>query len=140
MVTEITVGSGFYAPTLFENYHDFQYQPAAGFAFEIVRHPRPHRYTCLGGGYLASGSVGPEKQPQPYLPRGAKLVPREGTGEVQTPIQYNGSESLKIGDPVYMRHSKAGELCERFTHLVLVSDGAVVDEVTTYRGDGQCFM
>jgi D-serine deaminase-like pyridoxal phosphate-dependent protein len=140
VVTEITVGSGFYAPALFDTYHDFHYQPAAGFAIEIVRHPRPHMYTCLGGGYIASGSVGLEKQPQPYLPRGAKLVPLEGAGEVQTPIQYKGSESLKIGDPVFMRHSKAGELCERFTHLLLVSDGAIVDEITTYRGDGQCFI
>ncbi len=140
VVTEITVGSGFYAPSLFDNYRDFRYQPAAGFAIEIVRYPRLHMYTCLGGGYIASGSVGPEKQPQPYLPRGAKLVPLEGAGEVQTPIQYKGSEPLKNGDPVFLRHSKAGELCERFTHLLLVSDGAIVDEITTYRGDGQCFI
>ena len=140
VITEITVGSGFYAPALFDNYRDFHYQPAAGFAIEIVRCPRPHMYTCLGGGYIASGSVGPEKQPQPYLPGGSKLVPLEGAGEVQTPIEYKGSVPLKIGDPVFMRHSKAGELCERFTHLLLVSDGAIVDEITTYRGDGQCFI
>ena len=139
-VTEITVGSGFYAPALFDNYRDFRYHPAAAFAIEIVRHPRPHIYTCLGGGYIASGSVGPEKQPQPYLPQGAKLISLEGAGEVQTPIKYKGSVPLKIGNPVFMRHSKAGELCERFTHLLLVSDGAIVDEVTTYRGDGQCFI
>jgi D-serine deaminase-like pyridoxal phosphate-dependent protein len=139
-VTEITVGSGFYAPALFDNYRDFRYQPAAAFAIEVVRHPRPHIYTCLGGGYIASGSVGPEKQPQPYLPWGAKLISLEGAGEVQTPIRYEGSVPLKIGDPVFMRHSKAGELCERFTHLLLVSDGTIVDEITTYRGDGQCFI
>jgi D-serine deaminase-like pyridoxal phosphate-dependent protein len=140
VVTEITVGSGFYAPALFDNYRDFHYQPAAGFAIEIVRHPRPRIYTCLGGGYIASGSVGPEKQPQPYLPRGAKLVPLEGAGEVQTPVQYRGRVPLKIGDPIFMRHSKAGELCERFTRLLLVSEGAIVDEIVTYRGDGQCFI
>ncbi len=140
VVTEITVGSAFYAPALFDNYRDFRYQPAAGFAIEIVRCPRPQMFTCLGGGYIASGSVGPEKQPKPYLPRGADLIPLEGAGEVQTPIQYKGGVSLKIGDPVFMRHSKAGELCERFTHLLLVSGGAIVDEVTTYRGDGQCFI
>jgi len=139
-VTEITVGSGFYAPALFDNYRDFRYLPAAAFAIEIVRQPRPHIYTCMGGGYIASGSVGPEKQPQPYLPQGAKLISLEGAGEVQTPIRYKGSVPLKIGNPVFMRHSKAGELCERFTHLLLVSDGAIVDEVTTYRGDGQCFI
>ena len=75
VVTEITVGSGFYAPALFDNYRDFHYQPAAGFAIEIVRCPRPHMYTCLGGGYIASGSVGPEKQPQPYLSRGIETYP-----------------------------------------------------------------
>lgn len=139
-VTEITVGSGFYAPTLFDNYRDFRYQPAAAYAIEIVRHPHPHIYTCLGGGYIASGSTGPEKQPQPYLPQGAKLISLEGAGEVQTPIRYEGTVPLKIGDPVFMRHSKAGELCERFTHLLLVSDGTIEDEVTTYRGDGQCFI
>jgi D-serine deaminase-like pyridoxal phosphate-dependent protein len=140
VVTEITVGSGFYAPALFDNYRDFRYQPAAGYAIEIVRRPHPHIYTCLGGGYIASGSIGPEKQPLPYLPQGAKLESLEGAGEVQTPIHYEGAVPLQIGDPVFMRHSKAGELCEHFTHLLLVKDSKVVDEVTTYRGDGQCFI
>jgi len=140
VVTEITVGSAFYAPALFDNYRDFRYQPAAGFAIEIVRHPQSSIYTCLGGGYIASGSSGPEKLPQPYLPEGARLEALEGAGEVQTPIKYNGPLALKIGDPIFLRHSKAGELCERFTHLLLVKEGAIVDEVTTYRGDGQCFL
>jgi D-serine deaminase-like pyridoxal phosphate-dependent protein len=140
VITEITVGSGFYAPMLFDYYRDFRYQPAAAFAIEIVRHPHPHIYTCLGGGYIASGSVGPEKLPQPYLPQGGKLISLEGAGEVQTPIRYEAITPLSIGDPIFMRHSKAGELCERFTHLLLASAGAIVDEVTTYRGDGQCFI
>ena len=139
-VTEITVGSAFYAPTLFDNYRDFRYQPAAGYALEIVRQPRPSIYTCLGGGYIASGSVGPEKQPQPYLPQGATLLALEGAGEVQTPIRYKGKLPLHLGDPIFMRHSKAGELCERFPRLILVANGAVQEEVPTYRGDGQCFI
>ncbi len=139
-VTEITVGSGFYAPALFDNYQNFRYQPAAGYAIEIVRRPRPGIYTCLGGGYIASGAVGLEKQPQPYLPQGARLDSLEGAGEVQTPIKYRGPIPLHLGDPVFMRHSKAGELCEHFTHLLLVAHGSIQDEVTTYRGDGQCFI
>ena len=139
-VTEITVGSGFYAPTLFDSYRDFHYQPAAGFAIEIVRRPHASRYTCLGGGYIASGGTGPEKQPRPYLPVGASLDPIEGAGEVQTPIRYKGAIPLTLGDPIFMRHGKAGELCERFTHLLLVSDGTVKGKYTTYRGDGQCFI
>ncbi|HEV2654521.1 MAG TPA: amino acid deaminase/aldolase [Ktedonobacteraceae bacterium] len=139
-VTEITVGSGFYAPALFDNYRAFRYLPAAGYAIEIVRQPRPGIYTCLGGGYIASGATGQEKQPQPYLPQGTRLVPLEGAGEVQTPIRYTGAIPLHCGDPIFMRHSKAGELCEHFTHLLLVADGAIQDEVTTYRGDGQRFL
>src|SRR5579859_891434 len=139
-VTEITVGSGFYAPALFDHYRDFRYQPAAGFAIEIVRSAAPTIYTCLGGGYVASGAAGRDKLPLPYLPAGAGLDGLEGAGEVQTPIHYNGPVQLAPGDPIFLRHSKAGELCERFTHLLLVSNGAVVDEVTTYRGDGQSFI
>lgn len=139
-VSEITVGSGFYSPALFDNYRDFRYQPAAGYAIEIVRIPAPGVYTCLGGGYSASGGAGKDRLPSVYLPAGARLDPLEGAGEVQTPIHYRGPERLAPGDPILMRHAKAGELCERFTHLVCVQNGAVVDELTTYRGDGQCFL
>nr|MBA3826622.1 amino acid deaminase/aldolase [Ktedonobacterales bacterium] len=100
----------------------------------------PHLFTCLGGGYIASGSVGLEKQPKPYLPIGAQLLPREGAGEVQTPIHYSGPTALQLGDPIFLRHSKAGELCEHFTHLALVRDGRIIEETPTYRGDGQLFL
>ena len=139
-VMEITAGSGFYAPALFDNYRAFRHLPAAGFAVEVVRRPRPDTYTCLGGGYIASGAPGRDRLPQPYLPRGAQLYALEGAGEVQTPIRYIDPERLDLGDPIFLRHGKAGELCERFRTLLLVSNGAVVDEVLTYRGDGQCFL
>jgi D-serine deaminase-like pyridoxal phosphate-dependent protein len=140
VVTEITVGSGFYSPVLFDNYKDFRYQPAVGYAIEIVRQPAPGIHTCLGGGYTASGAAGPDKLPQPYLPQGARLLPLEGAGEVQTPITYQGVHRLALGDPIFLRHAKAGEICERFTHLLLIEKGAIVEEVPTYRGQGQCFL
>jgi D-serine deaminase-like pyridoxal phosphate-dependent protein len=139
-VTEMTVGSGFYSPALFDNYREFHFQPAAGFAIEIVRIPAPGIYTCLGGGYSASGGAGKDRLPSVHLPVGAQLDPLEGAGEVQTPIHYRGPERLALGDPVLMRHAKAGELCERFTHLACIQNGVIVDEVTTYRGDGRCFL
>ncbi|MBE2224604.1 MAG: amino acid deaminase/aldolase, partial [Anaerolineae bacterium] len=139
-VTEVTAGSAFFAPLLFDHYQDFQFQPAAGYAIQIVRQPKPGTYTCLGGGYPASGQTGPDKSPQPYLPIGARLDSNEGAGEVQTPIHYTGSEELALGDPIFMRHAKAGELCERFERLLLVRNGRVQESVTTYRGDGQCFL
>jgi D-serine deaminase-like pyridoxal phosphate-dependent protein len=139
-VTEVTVGSGFFSPGLFDHYKDFRYQPAVGYAIEIVRRPTPGIYTCLGGGYTASGGAGADKLPQPYLPEGAHLISLEGAGEVQTPVIYQGIHRLELGDPIFMRHAKAGEVCERFPHLVLVQQGEVVGEATTYRGAGQCFL
>ena len=140
VVTEVTVGSGFYSPTLFDHYVRFKHLPAAGFAIEITRRPAPTIFTCHGGGYVATGAAGPDKLPQPYLPSGARLIAQEGAGEAQTPVVYEGPERLGIGDPIFLRHSKAGELCERFNTLLLVSKGAVVDEVPTYRGEGHCFL
>ncbi|THF73737.1 amino acid deaminase/aldolase [Cohnella fermenti] len=139
-VTEITAGSGFYSPLLFDAYRSFRYEPAAGFAVSIVRRPAPGVFTCLGGGYVASGSPGDEKLPKPYLPAGLSLMAREGAGEVQTPLRYAGSEPLGIGDPVFFRHAKAGELCERFSSLHAVADGRIVAEYRTYRGTGECFL
>ena len=138
-VTEVTVGSGFFSPGLFDNYSHFKLMPAAGYAIEVVRQPKPDIYTCLGGGYIASGEVGKLKEPKVFLPEGAKLIPQEGVGEVQTPIKYSGSE-LTLGSPVLLRHSKAGELCEHFNTVLLISKGAVVDEVQTNRGFGKAFL
>ena len=138
VVTEITAGSGFFASHLFDYYNNFKHLPSAGYAIEVVRGPGPGMYTCLGGGYVASGSLGIEKIPLPYLPEGAKLHPNEGAGEVQTPVVYKGK--LELGDPVFMRHSKAGELCERFNELLLLEKGKVVGEAPTYRGEGKCFL
>ncbi len=140
VVTEITVGSGFYNPTLFDNYQNFKHLPTTAYAIEIVRKPKKNYYTCLGGGYTASGAPDKDKFPQIYLPQDAKLTANEWAGEVQTPVVYKGPENIKLGDPIFLRHSKAGELCERFNHLHLLSKGKVVKKVPTYRGEGMCFL
>ncbi len=140
VVTEVTAGSGFYAPGLFDHYSRFSLTPAAGFALPIVRKPSPGVATALGGGYLASGSGDPARLPSPWLPGGLRLDPEEGAGEVQTPLLGAPAERLSIGDRVYLRHAKAGELCERFDVLHLVEGGEIVDVVPTYRGEGQAFL
>ncbi len=140
VVTEVTAGSGFFSPALFDHYSQFKHQPAAAYAIEVVRKPAPGIFTCQGGGYVASGAAGRDKLPVPYLPEGARLIDQEGAGEVQTPIVYRGGHEPSIGDPVFMRHAKAGELCERFDKLYLVKEGKVVDTVPTYRGEAACFI
>ncbi|NOU63133.1 amino acid deaminase/aldolase [Paenibacillus sp. LMG 31461] len=139
-VTEITAGSGFYSPGLFDNYKSFHYKPAAGYAVEVVRRPQPNIVTCMGGGYTASGPTGIDKRPKPYLPEGLELFPLEGAGEVQTPLRVRGEVQLELGDPVFFRHAKAGELCERFLSLYAVSQGSIVSAYPTYRGMGACFL
>lgn len=139
-VTEVTVGSGFFSSHLFDYYSSFQYQPAVGYAIEITRIPGPNIYTCHGGGYVASGAAGKDRLPVIHLPKGAKLTANEGAGEVQTPVFYDGPVDLKHGDPIIMRHSKAGELCERFLKLHVIENGAIIDEEKTYRGEQKCFL
>ncbi|MGK0389497.1 MAG: D-serine deaminase-like pyridoxal phosphate-dependent protein [Maribacter sp.] len=139
-VTEVTVGSGFFSSHLFDNYKVFKHKPAAGYAIEIVRQPQEHIYTCLGGGYVASGPFGIDKVPHPHLPKGAELLKDEMAGEVQTPIIYKGNEKLELGNPIFMRHSKAGELCKHFKELIVVSEGKIEQRVDTYRGEGMCFL
>jgi D-serine deaminase-like pyridoxal phosphate-dependent protein len=139
-VTEIAAGSGLYGPWLFDSYRHFQPRPAALFALPVVRKPAPQIATLLGGGYLASGPAEASRLPQPYLPAGLRLDGLEGAGEVQTPVLGDAAAALQIGDRVYLRHAKAGELCERFDRLYLISGDEIVDEVPTYRGEGKTFL
>jgi D-serine deaminase-like pyridoxal phosphate-dependent protein len=137
-VTEITIGSGFYTPHLFDYYQAFSLSPALFYGIQVVRQPKDGMYTCHGGGFTASGGVAPIKAPVVYLPQGGKLLSTEGAGEVQTPIVFDKTTNLQIGDPVFLRHAKAGELCEHFNHLYLL-DGDQLRTVPTYRGEGQAF-
>ncbi|MDR6977224.1 D-serine deaminase-like pyridoxal phosphate-dependent protein [Streptomyces sp. 3330] len=139
-VTEIAAGSGLYVPRLFDNYTSFSGRPAALFAQPVVRRPGVGVVTVLGGGYPASGAAGPDRLPVPYLPEGLRYDPQEGPGEVQTPLLGSPADDLLIGDKVWFRHAKAGELCERFDVLHLVEGDAVTATVPTYRGEGRTFL
>ena len=139
-MTEVSAGSGLYGPTLFDAYSAFSPRPAAFFALPVVRRPDRRTATALGGGYLASGAAGADRLPRPVLPEGLRLDRLEGAGEVQTPLRGAPAADLRIGDRVWFRHAKAGELCERFDRLHLIAGDAVVDVVPTYRGEGICFL
>lgn len=139
-VTEVAAGSGLYAPHIFDHYTRFKPQPAAFFALSVVRRPSPAFATVLGGGWIASGAVGADRLPQPVWPAGLSLTPVEGAGEVQTPLTGRGVKSLHVGDRVWFRHAKSGELCEHVDQLHLVVGDAVVKTVPTYRGEGKNFL
>jgi len=138
-VTEIGAGSGLYQPWLFDSYRSFRGRPAVLFALPVVRRPGPGVVTVFSGGFVASGPAHRSRLPQPFWPRGLKLDPQEGAGEVQTPLLGAVTGGLRIGDRVWFRHAKAGELCERFNELHLIDGAAVTATVPTYRGEGLAF-
>jgi D-serine deaminase-like pyridoxal phosphate-dependent protein len=140
IVDELSAGSGFYCPTLFDHYRALELEPAAFFALSVVRRPVGGVATLLGGGYPASGPATGDRLPEPYLPGGLRLDRQEGAGEVQTPVLGAAAYQLRVGDRVYMRHAKAGELCERFGSLYLIEGDAIADQVPTYRGESLTFL
>ena len=139
-VTETTAGSGLLAGHLFDGYRAFDPAPAAAFALEVVRKPTPDIATVLGGGWIASGPPVASRQPIPVWPPGLHTLAREGAGEVQTPLQGDAARELSVGDRVWFRHAKSGELAERVDQYLLIDDGRVVGAAPTYRGEGKSFL
>ncbi|GAB3286397.1 amino acid deaminase/aldolase [Parasphingorhabdus pacifica] len=138
-VTEVAAGSGLIGPVLFDAYRSFRPRPAVLFALPVVHRPATGMATLFSGGYVASGPPGADRLPVPHLPNGLRLLPAEAAGEVQTPVAGAAATELRLGDRVWFRHAKAGELAERFTHYHLIERGRVVDAVPTYRGEGRSF-
>ncbi|MBO3085006.1 alanine racemase [Cellulomonas fengjieae] len=139
VVTEVTAGSGLFVPTLFDAYRSFTPRPAAFFGLDVVRVPGPGFATVFGGGYIASGPATTSRQPRPVWPSGLALTGREGAGEVQTPLRLSGGADLRVGDRVWFRHAKSGEVMERFEQVHLVRGTTIEATFPTYRGEHQTF-
>jgi len=135
-VTEVAAGSGLLVPTLFDHYQSFEPRPAVFYGLRVVRRPSDGIATVAGGGFIASGPPGKDRAPTPWAPPGLHLTGLEGAGEVQTPLTGPGVPDLAIGDWVWFRHAKAGELAEHTNLVHLLSGDAVVDVVPSYRGLG----
>jgi D-serine deaminase-like pyridoxal phosphate-dependent protein len=140
VLTEIAAGSGFLDSHLFDHYRGLDLRPSAFFALQVARKPTARMVTCHGGGWVASGPAGRDRLPVPTLPGGLTLLDLEGAGEVQTPLRLPRGCDLAIGDPVFFRHAKAGELAEHVNEYVLVRGDAIVARVPTYRGMGRAFL
>ena len=139
MVTEVSAGSGLLVPHLFDNYRGFEPLPAAFFGLPVARRPAPETVTVSGGGLIASGPTGADRSPLPWAPPGLHLTSLEGAGEVQTPLVGPAASSLRIGDLVWFRHAKSGEVAEHSNEVHLLAGSAVVESVSTYRGRGNAW-
>ena len=138
-VTEIAAGSGLLVPGIFDHYASFEPRPAAYFGLRVTRKPTPEMATVHGGGLIASGATGADRSPVPWAPPGLHLTGLEGAGEVQTPLTGHPAALLRIGDLVWFRHAKSGELFEHVRDVHLVRGGAVTEVVPSYRGRDQAF-
>lgn len=155
-VTEVAAGSGLVGPHLFDGYTHFSPAPAEAFVLPFVRTPAPGVATLLGGGWVASGVPGADRLPRVEWPRGTRYVGSEGAGEVQTPLRGAARPDggpVRPGDRAWLRHTKAGELAEHVTEVVVLDDHddstpthgsptgpRVVGALPTYRGEGKAFL
>ena len=138
-VTEIAAGSGLLVPGIFDHYAAFDPRPAAFFGLAVTRKPTPTMATVHGGGLIASGATGQDRSPIPWAPPGLHLTGLEGAGEVQTPLTGHPAALLAIGDLVWFRHAKSGELFEHVRDVHLVRGEAVTEVVPSYRGRDLAF-
>jgi D-serine deaminase-like pyridoxal phosphate-dependent protein len=139
-VTELAAGSGLMGPHLFDTYRGFTPAPAAAFALPVVRRPADDIVTLLGGGWIASGPPAADRLPQVVWPEGLRMLSTEAAGEVQTPLRGPAARTLHVGDRVWLRHTKAGELSEHLDAFHVVDGDRVVGELPTYRGEGKVFL
>ena len=136
VVSEVTAGSGLVVSGLFDHFRSFDPLPAAFFGLRVTRRPSGGLATVAGGGLIASGPTGRDRSPVPWAPPGLRLTGLEGAGEVQTPLTGPGASALPVGEMVWFRHAKAGEVAEHVDVAHLVRGNEVVDTVPTYRGTG----
>ena len=144
-ITDIAAGSGLFGGHLFDGYSRFRPAPALAFGLDVVRRPAAGIVTCAGGGWIASGPPGADRLPKPVWPQGLSYLKAEAAGEVQTPLRGRPAHRLRVGERVWFRHTKSGEVCERADAVALIErdDGGnprVRDVVPTYRGEGKCFL
>ena len=87
----------------------------------VVRRPSAQHATVLGGGWIASGAAGADRLPTPVWPEGLRCSGR-GCRRGADAADGRGRRRLRIGDRVWFRHAKAGELCEHVDELNLVDE------------------
>ncbi|WP_373696311.1 alanine racemase [Actinomycetospora flava] len=136
-VTEIAAGSAVVGATLFDGYTRMHPRPALAYALPVTRRPDGGHATLAGGGWVASGPATASRLPTPFGPGDLALTATEGAGEVQTPVR--GRRLPALGDRVWMRHAKAGELAEHVTEYLGIRGDEVVLAMPTYRGEGKAF-
>ena len=112
MVTEVAAGSGLLVPGLFDHYQAFTPRPAAFFGVPVCADPPPASSPSPAAASSPPARTAQDRQPIPWAPPALHLTGLEGAGEVQTPLTGPAAAALRVGDSVWFRHAKSGELFE----------------------------
>lgn len=135
-LTELAAGSGFYTPVIFDHFATVNHRAAAFFICQVSRIPARGWATVNSGGWIASGPPAADRVPVAVHPGGLRYSATEGAGEVQTPLHGPAADSLAVGDLVWFRHAKAGEMTEHVDGIVAVHPDGTAETWDTYRGNG----
>lgn len=135
-LTELAAGSGFYTPVIFDHFATVNHRAAAFFICQVSRIPARGWATVNSGGWIASGPPAADRVPVAVHPGGLRYSATEGAGEVQTPLHGPAADSLTVGDLVWFRHAKAGEMTEHVDGIVAVAPDGTAEMWDTYRGNG----
>ena len=143
VLTEVTAGSAFLQGQLFDYFVDNECMGAFCFGLQCTRVHCDY-ITCQSGGFIASGPCCADKNPKPFgNPLHLTPYKDEGFGEVQTPLQIKGKSKIKgdikVGDPLFFRPAKSGEIAEHFQEYHLKRDYKITGTAKTYRGYGHVF-
>ena len=88
-------------------------RPAAFFAVPVMRRPGAGHGDRAGGGWIASGPPGADRLPVPTYPAGLSWLPApRAPARCRPRCAARAPAALRVGDRVWFRHAKAGELCE----------------------------
>ena len=114
---------------------------AAGRDVRAARHPparRARTVTALGGrlSRLGRRREGPHAAPVSAA-RASSSTRWRARARCRRRCTGRAARRLRLGENVYFRHVKAGELCEHFDRLYLVEGSRIVEELPTYRGEGK---
>lgn len=136
-LSEVNLGAAFLGADFIEEKLDLT--NALFFAVEVVRKPSSDYITCMGGGYIASGTT-KNSQPKITMPLGLSVT-ESGFGEIQTSFKIQDPKlRINLGDPVLLTHTNSGELAEHFSYYIVCRDREIISEETTYRGEGLIFL
>ena len=139
-VTEVTAGSGLLAGHLFDGYRASTRRRPRRSRSRSSASPRPTSRPCSA----AAGS--PPGPPLAVAPAAARCGRRadtlaaRGRGRGADPAAGRGGRGLRVGDRVWFRHAKSGELAERVDASTSSTATGVVGETPTYRGEGKAFL